>query len=224
MLIKRLDAAMEGFYKQGRGFPKFKNRSNFRSFQYKPNDVFLKSFLPRGNPAIGTFRKIKGSKVYLPSVGWMRFHNSRSIPEGFSIRTVTIWAKADGWYMSVRIEDKSVPDFLTPDDIDIKTVVGLDMGIGKLVYCSDGSVINNPKFATCKSAKRTLKIRQRRVSRKKKGSLNKRKHQQILSRLQQKIASRRESYQWQAANKIVGKADGIARRPEYSGHEGSLQA
>lgn len=192
-LISRLDAAMEGFYKHGRGFPNFKNRSNFRSFQYKPNDV-----------------KFKGSKVYLPSLGWMRFYNSRPIPEGFNIRTVTIRAKADGWYMSVRIEDKSVPDFSVPSDTDISTVVGLDMGIGKLVYCSDGSAINNPKYATSKQAKRTLKIRQRRVSRKKKGSRNKRKYQQFLSRLQQKTASRRESYQWQTANKIVAKADGIA--------------
>lgn len=167
--------------------------ANERSFQYKPSDV-----------------KIKGSKVYLPSVGWMRFHNSRPIPEGFNIRTVTIRAKADGWHMSVRIEDKSVPDFPVPNDADIKTVVGLDMGIGKLVYCSDGSAINNPKFATSKPAKRILKIRQRRVSRKKKGSRNKHKYQQILSKLQQRTASRRESYQWQTANKIVAKTDGIA--------------
>lgn len=193
MLIKRLDAAMEGFYKHGRGFPNFKNRSNFRSFQYKPSDV-----------------KIKGSKVYLPSVGWMRFYNSRPIPEGFSIRTVTIRSKANGWYMSVRIEDKSIPDFPIKADTDIHTVVGLDMGLGKLVYCSDGSTIDNPRFVTSKQARRTLKIRQRRVSRKKKGSRNKRKYQQQLSRLHQKIASRRESYQWQVANKVVAKADGIA--------------
>jgi putative transposase len=73
LLVKRLDDARDGFFKQGRGFPKFKNRSNFRSFQYKPGDV-----------------KIKGNKIYLPSIGWMRFFNSRSIPDGFEIRTVTI--------------------------------------------------------------------------------------------------------------------------------------
>ena len=200
---------MEGFYKHGRGFPNFKSRSNFRSFQYKPNDV-----------------KIKGSKVYLPSVGWMRFHNSRPIPDGFCIRTVTIRAKTDGWYMSVRIEDKSIPDFPIPNDTDIKTVVGeaatcdllcnsrsiggLDMGIGKLVYCSDGSAFSNPKYATSKKMRRRLKIRQRRVSRKKKGSRNKCKYQQQLSKLQQKTAQSRESYQWQTANLIVSKADGIA--------------
>ncbi len=193
MLIKRLDAAMEGFYKHGRGFPNFKNRSNFRSFQYKPNDV-----------------KIDGSKVYLPSVGWMRFHNSRPIPEGFNIRTVTIRFKTDGWYMSVRIEDKSVPEVLVPSDSDIKTVVGLDMGIGKLVYCSDGSAIDNPRFATSKKTRQKLKIRQRRVSRKKKGSRKQRRCQQQVSQLQQQIASRRESYQRQIAFRIVSKADGIA--------------
>lgn len=194
MLIKRLDAAMEGFYKHGRGFPKFKNRSNFHSFAYKPSDI-----------------KFKGSKVYLPSVGWMRFHNSRPIPDGFSVRTVTIRSKADGgWYMSVRIEDKSIPNFSVLADADVHTVVGLDMGLGKLIYCSDGSTVNNPRFATTKLARRTSSIRQRRVSRKKKGSCNKHKYQQQVSRLQQKIAERRESYQWKTASRIVAKADGIA--------------
>ena len=46
--VKRLDAAYKNFF-DGRGFPKFKNRSNFTSFTY----------------AMGV--KIKGNKIYLPS-------------------------------------------------------------------------------------------------------------------------------------------------------------
>jgi putative transposase len=67
----------------------------------------------------------------------MRFYNSRSIPQAFQIRTVTLRKKADGWYASILIKDDSVPAF--PSSREINTLVGLDMGLTKLVHCSDGS-------------------------------------------------------------------------------------
>ncbi|MFL9458313.1 RNA-guided endonuclease InsQ/TnpB family protein [Tolypothrix bouteillei VB521301_2] len=191
MLLKRLDAAMEGFFKHGRGFPSFKNRSKFRSFQYKPGDV-----------------KIDGNKIYLPSIGWMRFYNSRPIPQGFQIRTVTMRKKADGWYTSILIRDDSVPNFPTPKEVH--TVVGLDMGLTKLVHCSDGSDFANPRPSTSKKGRRTLKIRQRRLSRKKKSSNNRKKEAQKVARLHKKQSDKRSAYQWFVASKIVRKADAIS--------------
>ncbi|WP_293278714.1 helix-turn-helix domain-containing protein [Microcoleus sp. PH2017_31_RDM_U_A] len=52
--VKRLDTAYKNFF-EGRGFPQFKNRSNFTSFTF----------------VMGI--KIQGNKIYLPKVGWMRF-------------------------------------------------------------------------------------------------------------------------------------------------------
>ncbi|MFQ4161523.1 RNA-guided endonuclease InsQ/TnpB family protein [Scytonema millei] len=191
MLVKRLECSMEGFFKHGRGFPSFKNRSNFRSFQYKPGDV-----------------KLDGNKIYLPLIGWMRFYNSRPIPQGFEIRTVTLRKKADGWYTSILIRDDSVPDYPTPKEVN--TIVGVDMGLTKLVHCSDGSEFDNPRPSTSKKGKRTLKIRQRRLSRKKKGSANRKKEAQKLARLHKKRADKRSAYQWLVASKIVRKADAIS--------------
>ncbi|KAF3885593.1 MULTISPECIES: RNA-guided endonuclease InsQ/TnpB family protein [Nostocales] len=191
MLIKRLDAAMAGFFQHGRGFPSFKNKSNFRSFQYKPGDV-----------------KLNKNKIYLPSIGWMRFFNSRTIPTGFEIRTVTMRKKADGWYGSILIENKEIPNF--PNPREINTLISLDMGITKLVHCSDGTDFVNPRPSTSKKSKRTLKIRQRRLSRKKKGSANRKKEAQKVGRLHKKHADKRNAYQWFVANKIVRKADAVS--------------
>src|SRR4028118_760692 len=135
------------------GFPKFKGRHDFKSFSYKPGHV-----------------KIKGSKIYLPKIGWMRFYNSRYIPDGFDIRTVTVKQKADGWYVSVRIENKTVPDFPIIPDSEIKTITGCHMGLTKLVYLSYGSVIDRPGFATNKKTKGLMRVRQQRVSRQQKES------------------------------------------------------
>jgi putative transposase len=189
--IARLNTAYKNFF-DGRGFPAFKNRSNFRSFEYKPGRV-----------------KFKGSKVYLPKIGWMRFFNSRPIPDGFAIRSVTIRRRTDGWFISVRLEDKSVPMATPRPTSEVKTAVGLDMGLTKLVHCSDGSDIPNPRFATNQKTKRTLLIRQRRVSRTKKGSSNRKKRATEVAKLHSKISNRRSAYQWQVANKLVKKADAV---------------
>ncbi len=188
----RVNEAFSKFF-SGAGFPKFKRRHDFKSFSYKPGRI-----------------KIQGSKIYLPKIGWMRFYNSRSIPDGFEIKTVTVRQKADGWYVSVRIESKSTPDFPAIPDSEITTITGCDMGLGKLVYLSDGSVIDNPRFATNKHTRHLMRVRQKRVNRKQKGSKNKFKAQQKVARLRNKIQQKREAYQWNVANKIVKKADAVA--------------
>ncbi|WP_231510471.1 RNA-guided endonuclease InsQ/TnpB family protein [Fischerella sp. PCC 9605] len=189
--IKRLDKAFENFF-DGRGFPKFKNRSTMRSFTFT------------------TGVKVDGNKIYLPKLRWMRFYNSRPIPTAFKIKSVTVRKKADGYYVSIRIEDTNVPVFPVKSNSEINTVVGLDMGLGKLVYCSDGSVIDIPRFATNKKTKRLQRILGRRVSRKNKHSHSRRKAQQKLSLFQHRIATKREAHQWQVAKKIIKKADAIA--------------
>jgi hypothetical protein len=45
--------------------------------------------------------KVQGHKIYLPKLGWMRFYNSRPIPNGFTIKTATIRKRQDGWYSDV---------------------------------------------------------------------------------------------------------------------------
>ena len=174
------------------GFPKFKGCYDFKSFSYKPGDV-----------------KIKGSKIYLPKIAWMPFYNSRSIPDGFDIRTVTVKQKADGWYVSVRIENKTVPDFPIIPDSEIKTITGCDMGLTKLVYLSYGSA-EHPGFATNKKTKGLMPVRQQRVRRQQKESKNRSKAQLKVTVLHNKIKQKREAYQWWVANKLIKKYDAVA--------------
>jgi putative transposase len=90
--------------------------------------------------------------------------------------------------VSVRIEDKSVPDYLAKSLKDVVKVIGCDMGIAKLVHLSDKFQSENPKFSTTKKAKRTLKIRHRRVSRKAKNSKNRKKAAKIVGLFHHKIS------------------------------------
>lgn len=63
----------------------------------------------------------------------MRFFQSRQIPEGFSLRSVTVRQKADGWYVSISIEDKSIPQSQPKDLAQVKSLIGCDLGIKKTI-------------------------------------------------------------------------------------------
>ena len=55
--------------------------------------------------------------------------------------------KADGWYVTLTLEDKSVPDAPTinikPNDANS---IGVDAGLEYFVACSDGELKEPPKF------------------------------------------------------------------------------
>jgi putative transposase len=141
----------------------------------------------------------------------MRFYNSRPIPKGFTIKACTVRKRQDGWHISLRIEDKSVPEYRVRPLEQVTKVIGCDLGITKLVHLSDGYQIKNPKISTAKKTKRILKVRQRRVSRKAKGSKKRQKAIKKVGRFHQKISNKRQSHQWKVANKIVSRnIDAIA--------------
>lgn len=185
-MLRQIDNAFQRFFKGQGKYPRIKRRGKFRSFSYPPGDV-----------------RFQGNKVRLPGIGWMRFFQSRQFPDGFDVRSVTVRRKADGWYMSVRLQDDTVPSPINLNEV--KTGLGADLGINKLVSLSDGETIHNPRFA--QKAERKRKILHRRASRKKKGSLRRRKAYQRLARLENKVANQRIDYQWKIAKKLTRLAD-----------------
>jgi putative transposase len=199
--IARLDSAFSGFWSHERGYPAFRTRSNFKSWENKPGRCKFEVNLV-------SKKRHRYSHITLPGIGRMRYFDSRPIPGNAQIGTVTVKKEADGWYISVLLDlPESLPE-LKPLE-DCTGVNGLDRGINKLIASSDGSFVENPRFATNKQTRRRLRIRQRRVNRKVKGSNNRSKAGLRVARLHRRIALKREAYQWQAVSKEVNKADVI---------------
>ena len=190
MNLRRLNSAFSRFFDKKGNYPRFKSRSKFRSFSYKPKQV-----------------KIDNNKVYLPGIGWCRFYLSRPLPVGFELRTVTIRHKSDGWYMSVRLENKDIPALMPMDTSQVKRVVAADLGIRKLAALNTGELIPNPNFS--KQVARRKRIRQRSASRKVKGSKNRSKAYVRLAKLDLKVGNQRDDYQWKVANKLCRLGDAI---------------
>ncbi len=185
--LKRLHRAFDNFF-QGRGYPKFKNRSKFRSFSYPPGQV-----------------KVIDNAIYLPGVGWMKYFNSRDIPQGFTVKTVTVRCKSDGWYISLRLEDQTVPDVPKIELSKVKTAIAGDLGLNKLISLSNDEIISNPKFF--QQYERRKAIRQRRANRKNKGSKNRAKAYHYLAKIDHKVLNKRQDNHWKIANNLWRKAE-----------------
>ena len=194
--ITNLDTAFTNFWKHHRGFPQFIRRLD--SFEYKPGRVILRHI------------REKYATAYLPGVGDVKFHNSRDLSLLQDLRTCTVKREGDNWYISMLVDIPGVLPELKPLS-ECKSVVGIDVGINKLVAMSDGSFVENKRPITNPRTARRLAMRQRAISRKLKGSKNRIKAIKKLAKQKHKLAQYRDGYGWLAAFKIVKTAEVVAR-------------
>lgn len=95
--------------------------------------------------------------------------------------------RADGWYLQVICEVEK-----QPQKKEIKSAVGLDMGLKYIVADSNGNIIRAPKFFRKTEAK--LAKHQRRLSRRKNGSYGFRKLKKLIAKIHLKIQRQRKDF------------------------------
>jgi putative transposase len=186
--LRHQDNAFRRFFSGHSKFPKFKLARDV-GIEFKPGTV-----------------RVEGNKIKFPLIGWMKFAKSRNIADSWEIRTVTITRDIDCWLVSILLRDQSIPDY-RKNEAELDTVVGCDVGIKKIVALSNKEIEPNPLIA--KSKERRLAIRQRRLSRKKKGSCNRKKAAVKLAKVHRDIRRRRQDFQWKLGSRIATLADVI---------------
>lgn len=187
-VLKRLDKAWNDFFElPERGFPRFKTKNRFRSFIF---------------PQLGK-NCLDVNKVKLPSIGWVKIKQSRQYPVGFKPKQFQIVKKASGYFLMIVFQSpESVPDF-RPGSVSL----GLDAGISSFVATSNEELIKSPKFLL--SQLRKLKLLQRRLKKKIKGSSNWLKLQKKISLFHEKIANTRRDWLFKLAHYLCDQADNI---------------
>ena len=164
-VVKDLDRAYKVFFKEGRGFPRFKKKGIHDSFR-----------VPQGFRVVGNYAR-------LPKVGEVKFRLSREL-EGVA-KNITVSRRGAHWYASVQVEVIE-PSNLIP--FSEGSSVGIDMGVTTLATLSNGSEFHHLDFSQLE--RKRLRA-QRSLSRKKKGSSNFRKAKARLSRIHESIANKR---------------------------------
>lgn len=161
-----------------KGFPKFKKNS--RSIEYKVGGWKLNTYRTQisftDKTGIGTLKLI-GSKK---NMDFQFLHIS-------CIKRVRIVKRADGYYVQFCSNTSHTED-CTPTG----NAIGIDVGIESFYTDSNGEKVSNPKFLRKSELK--LKRLQRLVSRKKKGSSNRRKAINKLGRKHLTISRQRKDF------------------------------
>ena len=171
--LRNLDTAYTNFFRNTKavGFPRFKSRKDRQSFlcpQHCRVD-FKKETI--------TIPKAKD----IPAVLHRNFKGT--------VKTVTVSMTPSGKYFASVLVDTAI-QVLPPIRVQVDTALGIDLGIKSLAVCSDGRTFDNPKNLQ-KSLGR-LKLLQKRLSRKQKGSSNRNKARIRVARLQEYIANSRK--------------------------------
>lgn len=122
-----------------------------------------------------------GKRVKLPKIGWVRLHEPLPIT---AFHNCVISRKADRWFIAFKYE---IEQAVTPPD---SPTVGVDIGIKELAVCSNGQVFANPK--AYRRMSRKMKRLQRRVSKRVKGSNNRKKAVAKLAKLHLKVSNIRK--------------------------------
>ncbi|NET28035.1 transposase [Okeania sp. SIO1I7] len=195
--IKRVKLTFDRWLKadkngQKLGKPRFKGKGRYRSFTYPQIKLDC----------------IEENQINLPKIGKVKLIQHRPIPEGFIIKTVTISRKADGYYVTLSLEDKSVPALITEVKPTLKNTLGIDMGLKEFLVTSEGESVPIPQYY--RKSQQRLKTLHKRLSRKKKGSKRWLKAVKAVAKQHKKVADKRKDFHFKTANQLLLKAEVIA--------------
>lgn len=187
--IVNMEKAFTRFFREKNGFPRFKEKHRSKQMVGFPQNTKI------------DFDK---GKVSVNKIGWLRARISR-IFEG-KIKTATIEKTSTGkYYISITVE---LPDIkIKQKSIKADTAVGIDTGIKTFATFSDGQEIENPKHL--KSNLKRLKVLSKRVSKKVKGSNNRKKAVKKLAVLHERIANQRLDFLHKTTTAIAKQYDTV---------------
>ena len=188
--LENLDKAFTKFFRDKKGFPKFKSKHNNRqSFSVPQNG---KIDFETSTISLPKFKKPIRCKIH-------RKYNGNS-------KTVTISKTPTGkYFVSILVEVNEVPKINKP--ICENQAVGVDLGIKTFATLSNGVEIENPKHL--KRSLEKLKALQRKVSKKQMGSSNRKKAVKRLAVLHERVANQRLDFLHKTTHYLVSNYDTV---------------
>lgn len=173
--LRDLDRAYQNFFKQGRGYPRFRKKQDHR-----------KSYRTYG-------AKLIGKHLYLPKVGYVKV---RQFMEVGKIHHVTVLQISSGRYYAV-LNVEFEPEFRP----NRGNMVGLDMGLNVFYTDSNGKKVGNPRCL--KRSLKKLKQAQKCLSRRQKGSSNWEKQRLKVARTHEKVSDQRKDFLQKLSTALV---------------------
>ena len=173
--LRNLDAAFVRFFREKKGFPKFKSKKkNIESAKYI-NAVHF---------------DFDNWKVKIPKIGWVRLCKNKTFDLSMKYGTLTVSKDkcGDYWCSIVVYDVEEKPK----TKVSIDNSVGIDLGIKDYAILSDGTKYGNPKFL--EKGQKRLKTLQRRFARTEKKSNRHEALRLKVAKCHRDIANRRNDF------------------------------
>lgn len=186
--IRNMDSAFTRFFREKKGFPRFRNKDGRQRIQFI-NNVEV---------------DFEASKIKLPKIGCVRIHNPRRF-EG-KMGTVTVSKNAAGkYFVSILVHTTDPVPEKRP--INEATAVGVDVGLKEFAVLSNGARIANPRHY--QNNEKRLAVLQRRLCRKVNGSNRRRWAKLAVAKCHYRIASQRNDFLHKLTSQLVKNHDSI---------------
>lgn len=190
--LRNLDSAFVRFFRQKKGYPKFKSKKCHTS-SYK----VIKSV---------HFDFIKW-KVKLPKLGWVKMCRNREFDQSVCKQgTVTITKDCCGTYWCSVVVDNQQEKPSKAKMVE-SNAVGIDLSIKHFAILSDSTKISNPKYY--EHSQRKLTKLQRRFARTKKGSKRREVLRIKIAKLYRSITNQRNDMLHKLSTYLVCHYDNI---------------
>lgn len=143
--VKDACKAYKTFFKNHKGKPKFKSKKFSKHSFYTD----------------GWKLKIENGYVKIPFCTKIKLYEKGYIPESLNYQNPRFTFDGISWWLSVGVKEEPVRPSLTDETI------GIDLGLKELATCSNGLIFHNvSKFKNYKKLAKSIKQKQRQVSRK----------------------------------------------------------
>jgi putative transposase len=172
--LKDLDRAYQNWWAGRAEAPTPRKKSLNDSFRF-PDPVSIK--VERTGKSSG--------RIKLPKLGWVRLRGWYAVPG--DICNATVSRRAGQWHVAVQWQREAAE----PIPSSLPTV-GIDRGVAVFAALSDGTSIAPVNHG--KKALKALRKAQRNLSRKKRGSANRRKAIRRVARIQMRVANARKNF------------------------------
>ena len=194
--IRQMLSSYDGFFKMGKGFPKFKSKKNEQSALF-PCEAISKSNTFE-TKHISLIKSLKNLKFRCSNLYFDRLRRYKD-----NIKSATLSkAKSGKFYLSVLLS-MNEDEFRQFRHTDNR--VGIDLGVKDFVITSDGKVFENKHFL--KKTENKIKKLQRQLSKKVKGSNKGNKVRIRIAKAFEHLANQRIDYIHSVVNSLLRTYD-----------------
>lgn len=145
-------------------------------------------------------------KIKIPKLGWVNYRDNRQFDNNY-IKQITVSKSKTNKYFASILVQIDIPDIVKLEYSPELMVKGLDMSMEKFYVDNNG---DSPDYIRrYREAQKHLSYLQRQVSKKQKGSVNRKKAQLKLNKCYEKIANSRKDFIEKLSTKLLNENDVI---------------